>query len=216
MCNHYQQIVKIMQLAHEKIQYPRIHLNNGYVLQRASTNSKFPGSINITDGKPFGSNVWYGRISTSGVLNMPNYMQKHGEKLQYELDLFQIDPAKYASCYGKATANCMFCYKELTNVQSIAVGYGPICASNYGLPYGEIDKETAKNMSELQFELEKPSNEVRLEPALIKEAELHNTAYNGNRTNCDCGRYPPNMECIGNDKCGHIRKLMIAKLWENL
>ena len=154
MCNHYQKIVQIMQDANAYIQYPRIHLNNDFVLQRAGGNSKYVGAINITDGKPFGTNQWFGRIGTNGVLTMPNYMQKHGEKLQCELDLFQLDPARYATMYGKATANCMFCHKALTDPQSIAVGYGPTCAAHYGLPHGEMDAETAKKMSSLQFDIE--------------------------------------------------------------
>lgn len=153
MTQEYIKTIDIMQLANEKIQYPRIHLHNGYVLNRAGANAKYPGSINVTDGKPYGRNQWFGRISTQGTLTMPNYMQKHGEELQYELDKFQLDPAKYAECYGKATANCMFCHKELTAQQSVAVGYGPTCAANYGLPWGEIDKETAKKMSSLQLEM---------------------------------------------------------------
>ena len=186
MCDKYLKTIDLMQLANEKIQYPRIHLHNGFVLQRAGANAKYPGSINITDGKPYGRNQWFGRISTTGVLTMPNYQQNHSELLQTELDLFQLDPAKYAECYGKATANCMFCHKELTAQQSVAVGYGPTCAANYGLPWGEYDKETAKQMSSLQLEL----------PSGKEESSI-------TRTNCTCGTYPPNMECNYGENCKH-------------
>lgn len=39
--------------------------------------------------------------------------------------------------YGLRTGNCCFCGRELTTGESTAVGYGPICADKYGLPWGE-------------------------------------------------------------------------------
>ena len=153
MTQEYQKVVKILHDANEHIQYPRIRLGKGYTLQLAGANSKFPKSVNITDGKPFGQNVWYGRLSTGGTLFMPNHMQEFGEQLQTELDLFQLDPAKYATAYGKALGVCMFCAKQLSNQQSVAVGYGPICADHYGLPWGDLDPEEAKRQSSFKFKL---------------------------------------------------------------
>jgi hypothetical protein len=149
----YKNIVTLLHQAHDHIQYPRIHLKEPFVLQLAGANAKFPRSINITDGKPYGNSRWFGRIYTSGRLEMPNHMQPHGEDLQIELDLFQQDPAKYATLYGKKTGNCMFCHKTLTADQSVAVGYGPTCAENYGLPWGDINSEEAKRQSSLEFDL---------------------------------------------------------------
>lgn len=34
--------------------------------------------------------------------------------------------------------HCVFCARKLTNEASITVGYGPDCAANYGLPWGEL------------------------------------------------------------------------------
>lgn len=39
--------------------------------------------------------------------------------------------------YGRNTGNCCFCARELTTGESVAMGYGPICADKYGLPWGE-------------------------------------------------------------------------------
>lgn len=39
---------------------------------------------------------------------------------------------------GRETCNCSFCGLHLTNPQSVVVGYGPICADNWGLPWGEV------------------------------------------------------------------------------
>lgn len=46
------------------------------------------------------------------------------------------NPAAVAAQYGHETGNCSFCSKELTDNRSVSVGYGPICAEKYGLPWG--------------------------------------------------------------------------------
>jgi len=34
------------------------------------------------------------------------------------------------------TGNCCFCRRELTDKRSTEVGYGPICADHFSLPWG--------------------------------------------------------------------------------
>lgn len=45
------------------------------------------------------------------------------------------DPAAAAKAYGAFAGRCSFCGLELTDAGSVEVGYGPICAANYGLPH---------------------------------------------------------------------------------
>lgn len=45
--------------------------------------------------------------------------------------------AEEAKAFGDSTHHCVFCYRSLTTKESKAVGYGPVCADNYGLPWGE-------------------------------------------------------------------------------
>lgn len=52
---------------------------------------------------------------------------------------FACDPVKAAKLYGTETGACCFCGRELTDPQSVAVGYGPICADKWGLPHGDLD-----------------------------------------------------------------------------
>lgn len=42
---------------------------------------------------------------------------------------------------ARRTSHCGICGLTLENAQSIAAGIGPICADNYGLPYGEASLE---------------------------------------------------------------------------
>lgn len=46
--------------------------------------------------------------------------------------------AEQASEFGRLYGICIYCSRDLTDERSIAVGYGPVCASNYDLPWGEI------------------------------------------------------------------------------
>lgn len=42
-----------------------------------------------------------------------------------------------AAEFGHVTGACVFCGRKLTDERSISVGYGPVCAENQHLPWGE-------------------------------------------------------------------------------
>lgn len=44
--------------------------------------------------------------------------------------------AEEAAEFGRTTAHCVFCARELTDGRSVDVGYGPVCAAHNGLPWG--------------------------------------------------------------------------------
>lgn len=50
---------------------------------------------------------------------------------------FGDDPIRHAAAHGQRTSNCCFCRLQLTDGRSLAMGYGPVCASNWGLPWGD-------------------------------------------------------------------------------
>lgn len=54
------------------------------------------------------------------------------------LAVMAADPAAAAAAYGHAKGTCCFCARDLTDGRSVAVGYGPICAEHYGLPWGDV------------------------------------------------------------------------------
>jgi len=47
------------------------------------------------------------------------------------------DPVNAAKLSGQRYSNCCFCGLELLNKSSVHHGYGPICAANWGLPWGD-------------------------------------------------------------------------------
>lgn len=133
------------------LDWPKIVLG-GELNLTLSMNAK--GVINITNGERYGtpSNVWYGRISppnTAASKNAYMFLRENlpsGDKgeVQQHIKDFDTDPAKAARLYGLQTGSCMFCARKLTNAVSVTVGYGPICAMNFGLPHDGIIAKNRK------------------------------------------------------------------------
>src|SRR6185436_1560785 len=49
-----------------------------------------------------------------------------------------------AVAHGHTTGNCSFCARDLTDPRSTSVGYGPICAQHFGLPWGDTGAAAAR------------------------------------------------------------------------
>jgi hypothetical protein len=132
-------VIELFKTAGKNLPYPKIWLKvegKPIMLAVAGANSKAPGTINITDGRPFGQNTWYGRVTPQGVWERSQQAQgSMMTSLTAFLAELSTTPAETASKYGKLTGNCMFCRKPLTDGRSTEVGYGKKCASNYALPY---------------------------------------------------------------------------------
>lgn len=77
---------------------------------------------------------WYGRIEADGTVRFG----KGWNSVKDVVAEFNSDPEGVARAYGKRTGNCCFCSRELETKESLAVGYGPICADKFGLPWGEL------------------------------------------------------------------------------
>lgn len=50
---------------------------------------------------------------------------------------FSTDPIAFAKKYGHMHNRCCFCNTELTDPKSVGAGYGPVCAKNWGMPWGK-------------------------------------------------------------------------------
>ena len=92
--------------------------------------------IVTSDGTP---SLYYGKISPEGIW-MPKPSLNEGVKsaLAAVLKEFAANPVKVAAHYGHLHGKCCFCNKGLTDPKSTLVGYGPICATHYNLPWGEV------------------------------------------------------------------------------
>lgn len=103
------------------------------VFNRAGPNSKYAGQIMITDGQPFGQNKFFGRIDTTGEFFATRAAT---QQVCEAVEEFSNDPAGAAGRYGRLTGGCSFCNHGLKDDRSLAVGYGPVCARNFGLKWG--------------------------------------------------------------------------------
>ena len=135
-------VIDLFKKAKQYIKYPKItlQLTSGKPLQLslAGQNSKAPGTINLTDGGPFGNNKWYGRVTQEGTWDpSPKVDEALKNDLTSILSKLAGAPARTAAAYGKLTGNCCFCGTGLTNDNSTDVGYGPVCAKRWGLPWGK-------------------------------------------------------------------------------
>lgn len=110
-------------------------------VQAASATSKFKGSLIVTDGGGFGYSKFFGTIGPDGV--WVRTKQVTPEVIEV-LDGLRADPAGFAAEYGKKSGHCCFCARHLETPESLTVGYGPICANRYSLPWGHVDSEVAQ------------------------------------------------------------------------
>lgn len=137
-------VIALLARAGAHLKYPKINLQfaNGERLRLhvAGERSRHAGSVQLTDGSGFGGR-YYGRINADGAAILSDRFPESKAELVNLLGALAERPAEVAAQYGHITGSCCFCHKELSDERSLAVGYGPICAGHYGLPWGE--KEVA-------------------------------------------------------------------------
>ena len=136
-------IIAIFNKAKQHLKHPKIRLfvetpgkpllTQKLVLSIAGHGAKFPGSVNVTDGGPYGQSQFFGRIRLEGVYDpAPSNRPEITEFLQE----FSADPARIAGEQGRLLGRCCFCDQALSDGRSTSVGYGPICADHWDLPWG--------------------------------------------------------------------------------
>lgn len=109
-------------------------------LRLAGERSSQPGAVNVTDGRPYGQNQWFGRINPDGRFTASRTCTPVVRQLLLDL---AADPAAVAGQHGVATGSCCFCSRELSDKRSRSVGYGQTCAGKFGLPWGDTSAADA-------------------------------------------------------------------------
>jgi hypothetical protein len=130
----FEAVAALLHKAGESLKRPRVIIMvdqfQGLKLSLAGNRSKVPGSVNVIT---FAGDTWLGRVTPSG--------EWHGKPLTgWALELLQrfaADPAGVAAASGKLAGSCSFCHRPLDDERSTEVGYGPVCAKRYGLPWGK-------------------------------------------------------------------------------
>lgn len=138
-------VIALMKRPGSALKFPKINLQIGegataqtIQLSIAGSRSRTPGVVNVTDGGPFESNTWFGKVTPEGQW-MPSGRVSAATQASVAtlLAALAADPAGTAAAYGRLTGKCCFCSKGLTDARSTQVGYGGTCAKNYGLPWGK-------------------------------------------------------------------------------
>lgn len=115
----------------------------------AGPSSSEPGSVVITStDRGYENRSFYGRVSRNGEFRPGRHATAAIEAaILAALAEMAADPAGVAAKYGHLTGECCFCGLTLTDGPSIAAGYGPVCARNYGLPWGGSEPAQAASVS---------------------------------------------------------------------
>jgi len=138
-------ILELFERAGATLKHPHIAATVLGVQPRPSVSgpqSRAPGSITVTGHGSYEEREWLGRISTAGKFEPSRKLgSARVDAITAALEAFAADPAHHAAMHGHATGACCFCSRELSDARSVGVGYGPVCADRYGLPWGEQDNE---------------------------------------------------------------------------
>jgi hypothetical protein len=128
-------IIELFDKAKKHLKYPAIVLiaaDNGdeIKVKPAPSSGSNPGSIYVHY-----NGAYAGKISPGGEWYPTKATNLQGFIWCMLKDL-AADPAGVAAKHGKLTGKCCFCNTKLTDPKSTGVGYGPVCAKNYDLPWG--------------------------------------------------------------------------------
>jgi hypothetical protein len=134
-------VIALFATARAHLKHPRIRLQTEagqkVALAVAGENARRPGTVNVTDGRPFGEGTWFGRVTPEGAWEVSSKVDAAtATSVSALLTALASNPAGTAAHYGRLTGNCCFCNRTLTDERSTDVGYGPICADRFGLPWG--------------------------------------------------------------------------------
>ncbi len=129
-------IAEMFNKAAGHLKFPKVRLQTAsgqkVVLSRCGERSKTPGAINVTDGRKFGENLWFGRIGNDGAFQSGRAATPEVVEL---LKKFAEAPAETAKRLGQLTGNCVFCGRDLSRKDSVHNGFGKICSVHYGVEY---------------------------------------------------------------------------------
>lgn len=124
-----------------KLKNPRIEFEHesvptGIKLWISGPSAKTPGAINVAEPGAYGSGrKFYGKII--GDTFHPSSIRTPDGVVEL-LHAMASDPVETIINFGKKTGNCAFCNSKLKFGKSVYVGYGRVCAANWGLPYKEV------------------------------------------------------------------------------
>lgn len=126
------------------IQRPKINLGD-LVFSMAGDGSKNPGMIYVKGGTAYEA-PYYGKVDQNGDFFPARSLD--GEVQQRIVSVGQ-DVLSAARAHGAQHGKCCFCNRALNTNESVSMGYGPICAEKYNLPW-EVSEEFLEAKAQLK------------------------------------------------------------------
>lgn len=141
-------IVRLIEQAKSKLKWPALVID-GLRITVSGPAAREPGSITVCAQdrrNAEGRRVWLGRITQAGQFEPSRALQGAAvAQVTDSLRQFAADPVGEARKQGHRTGHCCFCQRKLDDERSTALGFGPVCAKNWGL---EWNKASAKLVCE--------------------------------------------------------------------
>lgn len=130
-------VIELLEHAAQHLNNPTLRLRVRQIEQDIHLRIGATGTVRLTTGLRFGGFRFLGRITEEGVYEpSPDISTEEVLSLGQALKTLAEDPAGAAAAYARLTGTCCFCGSKLSTELSTAVGYGPICADHFGLPWG--------------------------------------------------------------------------------
>lgn len=127
-------LIAMFDSAAQHLKWPKIRFQD-LLFTRAGEKSREPGAVNITTPEAIRDQRRYmGRVRRDGSFVQGAYCDAVTRARILEI---LADPGGLAAAHGRQVGSCCFCSRALTDERSTSVGYGPICAARFGLPWGE-------------------------------------------------------------------------------
>jgi len=128
--------------------WPKLVLQNKFKQDIAFSLNRKDNKIWVTNNKTKGNGKLIYAMCDCSFKREPVFMKAATQNIQLGiqsiLKLYLENPSLYAKKYGDAEHKCMYCNHPLTAPESILHGYGPICAANFSLPWGDSIKAAKK------------------------------------------------------------------------
>lgn len=139
-------LIRYFDAAAKKLQRPRIkykilpkpvHGCEQLIFYRTGEQSASPMSVGVTNGLDYPNNRILALMYRDGRTVFYAWTFDKPE-LQLLIKRVAEDPLAAFSENGRLTKYCCYCGRALTHPSSTHYGYGPICAENFGLPWGDV------------------------------------------------------------------------------
>ena len=150
-------IAELMLRPMAKLAAPKLRITIDGIALRisvATARSAHPDTVNVTSPGSFESRTWYGRIDPrNGGAFQPG--RACPAEVVAALAKLEQGPEVVLAHAGRESGSCCYCARDLTDERSVRVGYGPVCAGHWGLPWGDEHEAEAASVEHAEQEAER-------------------------------------------------------------